>query len=165
MERLAEETRLYTKQLERLKQQIVADIAPDLLATMSNLEEAGAFKKMASDIKEAVLEINKLIGDIKFLAEAISSIQIPEWMRTLARWTFNPVATAARAPMLAARGVRTPAPDLSAWTRGTNAERGGSGPRTVVNQTNNFSIGLEENAKLNKAWRKLNEQHMTAGGQ
>jgi hypothetical protein len=35
-------------------------------------------------------------------------------------------------------------------------------PQTVVHQTNNFSIGLEENAKLNKAWRKLNEKHMSA---
>jgi hypothetical protein len=163
IQRLREETKLYGQQWEMLKMQIVGDAAPDILSAFRQLDEAGAFKEMATQVKEVIKEINLLVGDIKWLAEALQSVQLPEWLKTFVRLThsFNPVAQAARAPFTTARSVRTPAPDLSRWTRGTSAERSGGG--TVVNQTNNFSISREENARLSKAWKKLNDQHQRAG--
>jgi hypothetical protein len=62
-------------------------------------------------------------------------------------------------------GMRDTAPNLSAWTKGTNAQSAPSGPATIVNQTNNFSIDKAENARLEKAWRKINEKHQRAGAQ
>jgi len=165
LQKLREETKLYGQQWEMLKMQIVGDVAPDVISAFKQLEEANAFGEMADQVKGLIVEINLLIGDIKYLAQAISSIPVPEWLMRFIELTgsFNPVAKAAQAPFNAARRIRTPAPDLSAWTKGTNAQRSTSGPATVVNQTNNFSIGPEENARLNKAWRKINDQHQRAG--
>ena len=155
IQRLREETKLYGQQWEMLKMQIVGDAAPDILAAFKQLDEAGAFKEMAEQVGNVISEINLLVGDIKYLAETFQSIQIPEWLKTLVEQThsFNQISQAARAPFMAARGVRSPAPDLSAWTRGTSAERGG-GTTTNVE----IKVGRGSNEITDKEAKRFRKQ-------
>jgi TP901 family phage tail tape measure protein len=179
IEELSEELRVYKAQWEVLKATIIADAAPAIMDALNDLEEAGAFEAMADAVGRLVDEIHVLVGDLKWLGETIAKIPVPDWLVELSKSGVSKTSPfgLTKLPLEVLRNVRgfsdkmdkspvtlkgTPSKlPMSAITGEMADVKTGTG--TTINQTNNFMIDQAQNAKIEKAWRKLNEQHKRAG--
>lgn len=177
IEELTEELQVYKAQWETVKARIVADAVPDILSALEELENADVFGAMADGATRLIDEITVLTKDIKWLGDTLAALPIPDWLKSLGGLSPLQLAKLPTDALNKARRLSdklgAPSPVTLEGTRSTlpmsavtgdlaPKPREGVGNTTTVNQTNNFMIDKAQNAQLEKAWRKINDQHNRA---